>query len=124
MSVSFPRIWFIPSFGGLSNIVEEIHGLIWIFVEEVTPTHGFQELFHGRGHSIIKMVNQHPRIEAMVWVRIDGFKIPFPSLIKSFTVMSCKGVDLPLQIVGLMGTEELLQKFRLQLSPVPNGPWP
>ena len=124
MFVSFPRIWFIPSFEGLSNIVEEIHGLIWIFVVEVPSTHGFQELFHGRGHSIIKMVDQHPCIEAMVWACIDGFKIPFPALIKSFTVMCCKGVDFPLQIVGLMGTEELLQKFCLQLSPVPDGPWP
>ena len=70
------------------------------------------------------MVDQHPRIEAMVWACIDGFKIPFLALIESFTVMSCKGVDLPLQIVGLMGTEELLQKFRLQLNPVPDGPWP
>ena len=70
------------------------------------------------------MVDQHPCIEAMVWERIDGFKIPFPALIKSFTVMSCKGVDLPFQIVGLMGTEEFFQKFRLQLSLVPDGPWP
>ena len=54
----------------------------------------------------------------------DGFKISFPALIKFLTVMSCKGVDLPLEIVGLMGTEELLQKFRLQLSSVPDGPWP
>ena len=124
MSINFPRIWFIPSFGGLSNIVEEIQGFIWIFVEEVPPTHGFQKLFHERGHSIIKMVDQHPCIEAMVWPRIDGFKISFPSLIKFLTVMSCKGVDFPLEIVGLMGTEELLQKFRLQLSLVPDGPWP
>ena len=122
MSVNFLGVWFIPSFGGLRNIVEEIHGFIWIFVEEVPPTHGFQELFHGRGHSIIKMVNQHPCIEAMVWARIDGLKIHFLALIKSFTVMSCKGVDLPLQVVGLMSTEELLQEFRLQLSPVPDGP--
>ena len=70
------------------------------------------------------MVDQHPCIEAMVWARIDGLEIPFPALIKSFTVMSCKGVDLPLQVVGLMSTEELLQEFRLQLSPVPDGPWP
>ena len=70
------------------------------------------------------MVDQHPRIEAMVWACIDGFKIPFPALIKIFTVMSCKGVDLPLQIVGLVGIEELLQKFCLRLCPVPDGPWP
>ena len=60
----------------------------------------------------------------MVWECIDGFKIPFPALIKFFTVMSCKGVDLPFQIVGFVCTEELLQKFCLQLCPVPNGPWP
>ena len=124
MSVRFPGVWFIPSFGGLSNIVEEIHGFVWIFVEEVPPTHGFQELFHGRGHSIIKMVDQIPCIEAMVWAGIYGLQISFPALIKSFTVMSCKGVDLPLQVVGLMSTEELLQKFRLQLGSVPDGPWP
>ena len=59
------------------------------------------------------MVDQHPCIEAMVWAHIDGFKISFPALIKFLTVMSCKGVDLPLEIVGRMGTEELLQKFRL-----------
>ena len=124
MSISFPRIWFILSFGGLSNIVEEVHCFIRILAEEVPSTHGLQELFHGRGHSIIKMVDQHPRIEAMVWSCIDGFKIPFPTLIKFFIVMSCKGVDLPLQIVGLVGTKELLQKFCLQLCPVPDGPWP
>ena len=70
------------------------------------------------------MVDQHPRIEAMVWACIDGFKIPFLALIKIFTVMSCKGVDLPLQIVGLVGIEELLQKLCLRLCPVPDGPWP
>ena len=123
MSFNFPGVWFIPSFGGLRNIVEEIHGFIWIFVEEVSPTHGFQELFHGRGHSIIKMVDQHPCIKAMVSARIDGLHISFPALIKSLTVMGCKGVDLPLQVVGLMSTKELFQKFRLLLSPVPYGPW-
>ena len=92
------------------------------FFEEVPPTHGFQELFHGRGHSIIIMVDQHPCIEAMVWACIDGLQISFPTLIKSF--ISCKGVDLPLQVVGLMSTEELLQKFRLQHGSVPDGPWP
>ena len=70
------------------------------------------------------MVHQHSCIKAMVRACIDGFKIPIPTLIKSFTVMSCKGVDLPLQVVGLMSTEELLQEFRLQLSLVPDGPWP
>ena len=60
----------------------------------------------------------------MVGACIDGFKIPFPALIKPLTVMSCKGVDFPLQIVSLVGTEELLQKFRLQLCPVHDGPWP
>ena len=94
------------------------------FFEEVPPTHGFQELFHGRGHSIIKMVDQHPCIKVMVWVGIYGLQISFPLLIKSFTVMSCKGVDLPLKVVGLMSNGELLQEFRLQLSPVPDGPWP
>ena len=73
MSVSFPGVWFIPSFGGLSNIVEEIHDFIWIFVEEVPPTHGFQKLFHGRGHSIVEMVYQHPCIKAMVRACTDGF---------------------------------------------------
>ena len=87
-------------------------------------SHGLQELFHGRGHSIVEVVYQHPGIKAMVWACIDGFKIPFLALIKFFTVMSCKGVDLPLQIVGLMCIEELLQKFCLQLCPVPDGPWP
>ena len=60
----------------------------------------------------------------MVRAGTDGLHIPFPALIKFFTVMSCKGVDLPLQIVGFVGTEELLQKFSLQLCPVPDGPWP
>ena len=60
----------------------------------------------------------------MVRACIDSFKIPFPALIKPLTVMSCKGVNFPLQIVGLMGIEELLQKFYLQLCPVPDGPWP
>ena len=60
----------------------------------------------------------------MVGACIDGFKIPFPSLIKFFTVMSCKGVDLPLQIVGLVCIGELLQKFFLELCSVPDGPWP
>ena len=53
----------------------------------------------------------------------DGLKIPFPALIKSLTVISFKGIDLPLQVVGLMSTEELLQEFFLQLSLVPDGPW-
>ena len=44
----------------------------------------------------------------MVRAGTDGLHIPFPALIKSLTVMSCKGVDLPLQIVGLVGIEELL----------------
>ena len=124
MSFNFPGIWFIPRFGGLSNIVKEIHGFIWVFAEEVPSTHGLQELFHGREHSIVEVFYQHPCVKAMVWACIDGFKIPFPALIKFFTVMSCKGVDLPLQIVGLVCTEELLQKFCLQLCPVPDGPWP
>ena len=113
MSISFPGIWFIPSFGGLSDIVEEVHGFIWILAEEVPSTHGLQELFHGRGHSIVEVVYQHPCVKAMVWACIDGFKIPFLALIKIFTVMSCKGVDLPLRIIGLVCTEELLQKFCL-----------
>ena len=70
------------------------------------------------------MVDQHPCIEAMVWAGIYGLQISFPALIKPFTVMSCKGVDLPLQVVSLMSIEELLQELRLQLSPVPDGPWP
>ena len=97
----------------------------YVFLLRKSPPHMvFQELFHGRGHSIIKLVDQHPHIEAMVWACIDGLKIPFPALIKSLTVMSYKGINFPLQIVGLMGTEELLQKFRLQLGPVPDGHWP
>ena len=60
----------------------------------------------------------------MVWTCIDGFKIPFPALIKIFIVMSCKGVDLPLLIVGLVCTEELLQKNFLELYLIPDGPWP
>ena len=60
----------------------------------------------------------------MVMACTDSFKIPFPALIKSLTVMSCKGINFCLQIVGLMGTEELLQKLSLQLCPVPDGPWP
>ena len=44
----------------------------------------------------------------MVRAGTDGLHIPFPALIKFLTVMSCKGVDLPRQIVTLMGTEELL----------------
>ena len=82
------------------------------------------ELFHGKGHSIVEMVHQHPCIKAMMRACTDGLKIPFPALIKSFTVMSCKGVDLPFQVFGIMSTEELLQEFRLQLSSVPDGPWP
>ena len=70
------------------------------------------------------MVHQHPCIKAMMKACTDGFQISLPALIKSFTVMSCKGVDHPLQVVGLMVTEELLQKFRLQLDLVPDGPWP
>ena len=60
----------------------------------------------------------------MVRAGTDGLHIPFPSLIKVFTVMSCKGVDFPLQIGCLVGTEELFKKFYLQLCPVPDGPWP
>ena len=60
----------------------------------------------------------------MVRACTDSFKIPFPALIESLIVMSCKGVDFSLQIVGLMGTEELLQKFCMQLCLVPDGPWP
>ena len=82
MSISFPGIWFVPSFGGLSDIVEEVHGFIWILAEEVPSTHGLQELFHGRGHSIVEVVYQHPCVKAMVWACIDGFKIPFPAPIK------------------------------------------
>ena len=44
----------------------------------------------------------------MVRADTDGFKIPFLALIKFFVVMGCKGLDLPLQIVGLVGIEELL----------------
>ena len=124
MSVSFLGIWLIPSFGGLSDIVEEVHGFILILAEEVPSTHSLQELFHGRGHSIVEVVYQNPCVKAMVWACIDGFKIPFPALIKFFTVMSCKGVDLPLRIIGLVCAEELFQKFYLQLYPVPDGPWP
>ena len=124
MCISFPGIWFILSFRGFSNIVEEVHGFIWMLAEEVPSTHSLQKLFHGRGHSIVEVVYQHPGVKAMVRACIDGFKIPFPTLIKSLTVMSCKGINFPLQIVGLMGTEKFLQKFRLQLCPVPDGPWP
>ena len=133
-----PPLWFTVGFilstsfgfglshplGCFSHVVQEVHGFIRIFTKEVPSTHGLQELFHGRGHSIVEMVHQHPCIKAMVRACTDGFKIPFPALIKPFTVMSCKGVDLPLQVVGLMSTEELLQEFRLQLGPVPDGPWP
>ena len=69
------------------------------------------------------MVHQHPCIKAMMRACADGLKISFPTLIKYLTVMSYKGIDLPLKVVGLMSTEELLQEFRLQLSPVPSGPW-
>ena len=124
MYITFPGIWFIPSFGGLGNIVEEVHGFIGILAEEVPSTHGLQELFHGRGHSIVEVVYQHPCVKVMVRACTDGFKIRFPALIKIFTVMSCKAVDLPLQIVGLVCTEELLQKFYLQLCLVLDGPWP
>ena len=44
------------------------------------------------------MVHQYPGIKAMVRAGTDGLHIPFPALIKVFTVMSYKGVDLPLQI--------------------------
>ena len=70
------------------------------------------------------MVHQHPCIKAMTRACTDGLQISFPALIKSFTVMSYKGVDLPLQVVGLMSTEEILQEFHLQLGLVPDGPWP
>ena len=70
------------------------------------------------------MVDQHPCIEAMVGAGIYGLQISFPPVIKSFTVMSCKDVDLPLQVVCLMSSEELLKEFRLQLNLVPDGPWP
>ena len=103
-----PWIRLIPSFGSFSHVVQKVHGFIRIFAKEVPSTHGLQELFHGRGHSIVEMVHQHPCIKAMVRACTDGFKIPFPTLIKPFTVMSCKGVDLPLQVVGLMSIEELL----------------
>ena len=55
--LSFPRVWFIPCFRGLGYIIEEIHGLIWIFTQEVSSSHGFQQLLHGRRHSIIKMID-------------------------------------------------------------------
>ena len=124
MSISFPGIWFILSFGGLNNIVKEVHGFIRILAKEVPSTHNLQELFHGKGHSIGEVVYKHPCVKAMVRACTDGFKIPFLALIKFFTVMSCKGVDLPLQIVGLVGTKELLQKFCLQLCPISNSSWP
>ena len=118
LGFSHPKLW------SLDNIVEEVNGFIRILVEEVPSTHGLQELFHGKGHSIVEVINQHPGIKAMVRVGTDGPRIPFSALIKFLTVMSCKGADLPLQIVGLVCTEELLQKFFLQLCPVPDGPWP
>ena len=120
----FPWDLVHPKLWRLSNVVEEVYGFIRILAEEVPSTHGLQELFHGRGHSILEVVYQHPSVKAMVRACTDGFKIPFPALIKIFTVMSCKDVDLPLQIVGLVCTEELLQKFCLQLCPVLDGPWP
>ena len=52
-------------FGCLNHIVQEIH-------LPPPPPHGFQKLFHRRGHSIIEMINQHPSIKAMVRASTDG----------------------------------------------------
>ena len=119
-----PWVRLIPSFGSFGHVFQKVHGFIRIFAKKVPSTHGLQELFHGRGHPIVEMVHQNPCVKAMMRACTDGLKIPFPALIKSLTVMSCKGIDFPLQVVGLMSTEELFQELCLQLSPVPDDPWP
>ena len=71
--------------------------------------HSFQQLLHSRGHSIIEVINQHPSIKAMVRTGIEGLWVPFLTLIEFLIFLGCKGVNLPLQIIGFMDAEEFLQ---------------
>ena len=68
------------------------------------------------------MIHKHPSVEAMMWISTDGLHEPLPAMVEPLIVMGRKGVDLPLQIVGLVGTEELFLKLCLQLCPTSNGP--
>ena len=44
----------------------------------------------------------------MMWQCTDGFHVSLPALIEPFIVMGCKRVDLSLQIISLVCTEEFL----------------
>ena len=60
----------------------------------------------------------------MVRTGIDGFQVPLPALVEFLIFVGCKGVNLPFQTIGSMGVEEFLQKFRLHVCPISNGPRP
>ena len=54
------------------------------------------------------MVYKHPFVETMMWTSTDGLHEPLLALVESLIVIGSKCVDLPLQIVGLVSTEEFL----------------
>ena len=60
----------------------------------------------------------------MVRTSIDGFQVPFPTLVEFLIFMGYKGVNLSLRTIGSMCGENFLQELSLHFCSVPNGPWP
>ena len=60
----------------------------------------------------------------MVRAGINGLQVSFPTMVEFLIFLGCEGVNFPLQTIGFMGSEELLQKFCLHISPIPNSSRP
>ena len=56
----------------------------------------------------IKVVYKHPSVETMMWTSTNVLHESLPALVEPLIVKGSKGVDLPFQIIGLVGTEEFL----------------
>ena len=52
------------------------------------------------------MVYKHPSVETMMWTSTDGLYEPLPALVELLVVEGSESVNLSLQIVGLVSTEE------------------
>ena len=55
-----------------------------------------------------RVVYKHPSVETMMWTSTDGLHESLPALVEPLIVEGCEGVDLSLQIIGLVSTEEFL----------------
>ena len=68
----------------------------------------FGSVNNGWRHTTIEVVYKHLSVETMMWTSTNGLHESLPALVESIIVKGSKCVDLSLQIIGLVGTEEFL----------------